>query len=124
MVNASQNVSVFCHAICGQIRWRINGEAVDNVSSYKGKYTIIGIYSVCSGSQDPKYCPTCGCDNCDSASLTQRFNSTLSLVANSSLIIDCVSEQKYSHHDYSILRKTFNIITSESACCRVHEVLV
>ena len=125
MVNFSQMVSAFCYSICGRIGWRINGIIVRTASNYKGKYFVTDINSICSESQDPINCPHCGCDNCDSANLSQTSNSTLTVVVNSSLIIDCISEQKYHNRDYSILRKTFNItMISELIYYLCHKLIV
>ena len=87
-------------------------------SQYKGKHAVNDPYSRCSESSDPRACADCGCDNCETASHNQTFNSTLTVAVKGNPTIDCISEQKYHQHDYSIIRRTFNIhMTSEFVCC-------
>lgn len=108
-VNSSNNVSLFCQTACGQIKWHINGREVDRESSLEGHYQVNLLYTRCSESTDPS-CPHCHCQNCNDlqSSTTQTLNSTLSLTVNSSMIIDCVSEQRYTTK-VCVLRKRVDI---------------
>ena len=110
-MNSSDVVPLTCSAICGSITWHVNGQVVKTKSLFDGHYRINQVSARCSESSSPKYCPHCGCNNCNKVTwpTVQTYTSTLSLTANKSLIVDCVSEQHYPHRQFSILRKRFNI---------------
>ena len=117
-IDASATVSLTCPAICGSIKWHINGRVVSSGSLVDGLYEVHQVSSVCSASSYVT-CPHCGCSNCDSLRwpTSQTFNSTITMAVNESVIVDCVSEQIYSHKQFSVLRKRFimNVIKSELA---------
>ena len=109
--NASATISLTCSAICGSIKWHINGRVVSSGSLVDGLYEVHRVSSVCSASFDPVGCPQCGCSNCNSLRwpTSQTFNSTITMAANESVIVDCMSEQKYPHQSFSVLRKRYNL---------------
>ena len=110
-INATSSVSLTCFAICGSIKWHINGQVISRDSFQDNHYRVSQISLHCSTSIDPVGCPQCGCSNCNSVKwpTTQTYTSTLSVAVNESMIVDCVSIQSYQHQQFAILRKRFNI---------------
>ena len=110
-VNATKTVSLTCSAICGSIKWHINGRVISAGSLVDGLYEVHRVSSRCSASIDPVGCPQCGCSNCNNLKwpTSQTYNSTLVIAANESVIVDCVSTQNYRHQRFSVLRKRYNL---------------
>lgn len=112
-VNVSQLVSITCQAVCGRLLWHINGTTVEERdSSMRGEYTIAGLASVCSESTSPD-CPTCGCDNCNEADISQTMTSTLNITANRSSTVECFSHQTYEDRDYTLLLRKITLVIME-----------
>ena len=123
-VNATKTVSLTCSAICGSIKWHINGRVISAGSLVDGLYEVHRVSSRCSASIDPvevanitavaaneSTTQNCGCSNCNNLKwpTSQTYNSTLVIAANESVIVDCVSTQNYRHQRFSVLRKRYNL---------------
>ena len=113
-INANQSDvhNLSCSSGCGEdIKWIVNGQIVDEFTEVKGEYSVMSIKHICSISMD-----AFGCNDCMTLDESVRYNSSLQIMSNATLKIECMVVQKYHTKKFHVVRKGYNITVQQSEC--------
>ena len=116
-INANQADvhNLFCSSGCGDIVWIVNGQKVNKtkLAEVKGEYSVMSINDICSESETNK---SYGCQDCMNLSESVRISSSLQIMSNATLKIECMMVQTYHTKTFHVVRKGYNITVRKSEC--------